>query len=65
METDRFVDAGAPVVAVGTVPGIGGGSGADVRVPIAFVCTLEDGKIVRVEEYLNPSEALAAVGLEG
>jgi ketosteroid isomerase-like protein len=63
LEMDRFIDAGVHVVAVGTVRGTGTGSGADVQVPIAFVCTLTDGKLIHVEEYLNPSEARQAAGL--
>ncbi len=63
LEIDSFVDAGDSVVAAGAVRGTGAGSGADVQVPIAFVCTLADGKIARVEEYLDPPEALNAVGL--
>lgn len=63
LEIDRFVDAGARVVAVGTVHGTGAGSGAAVKVPIAFVCTVGEGRLLRVEEYLQPSQALEAVGL--
>lgn len=65
LEMDRFIDAGVPVVAVGKVRGTGVGSEADVQVPIVFVCTPADGKLLHVEEYLNPNEALEAVGLEG
>jgi ketosteroid isomerase-like protein len=63
VEYDRVLDAGERVVGIGRVRGTGTGSGADVRVPIALVFTLQDGLITRVEEYLNPSEALGAVGL--
>jgi ketosteroid isomerase-like protein len=63
LEMDRFVDAGESVVAVGSVRGTGTGSGADVQVPIALVCTLAAGSLVRVEEYLDPREALEAAGV--
>jgi ketosteroid isomerase-like protein len=63
LEMASFVDAGGSVVAFGTVRGTGAGSGADVQVPIAFVCTLANGKLARVEEYLDPPEALKAAGL--
>jgi ketosteroid isomerase-like protein len=63
VEYERVLDAGGRVVGIGRVRGTGTGSGADVRVPIALVFTLRDGLITRVEEYLNPSEALKAVGL--
>ena len=65
VEYDRVLDAGGKVVGIGRVRGTGTGSGADVRVPIALVFTLRGGLITRVEEYLNPSEALKAVGLAG
>src|SRR5256885_8537426 len=55
---DRLLDANDKVVTIGTAHGTGTGSGADVRVPLAFVFTLRDGLIVRAEEYLNPAEAL-------
>jgi ketosteroid isomerase-like protein len=64
IEYERVLDSGERVVGTGQVRGTGTGSGADVRAPIAFVFTLRDGLIMRVEEYLNPSEAVAAVGLE-
>jgi ketosteroid isomerase-like protein len=63
LEMDSFIDAGGSVVAVGSMRGTGVGSGADVQVPIALVCTLAGGKVVRVEEYLDPREALEAVGV--
>jgi ketosteroid isomerase-like protein len=60
---DRLLDTGNAVVGIGEVRGTGAGSGADVQVPIGFVFTLGDGLITRVEEYLDPAEALKAVGL--
>jgi ketosteroid isomerase-like protein len=60
---DRLLDTGNAVVGIGKVRGKGAGSGADVQVPIGFVFTLGDGLITRVEEYLDPAEALKAVGL--
>ncbi|HEV7585874.1 MAG TPA: nuclear transport factor 2 family protein [Solirubrobacteraceae bacterium] len=60
---DRLLDTGDTVVGIGAVRGTGAGSGADVRVPIGFVFTLGDGLIARVEEHLDPAEALRAVGL--
>jgi uncharacterized protein len=62
---ERLLDAGDRVVGIGTVRGTGTESGVDVQVPIAFLYTVEDGLITRVEEYLNPADALKAVGLEG
>lgn len=64
VEIDEVVDAGERAVAVGMVRGTGIESGADMEVPIAFLCSLREGKVTRVEEFLDPSEALKAVGLE-
>jgi ketosteroid isomerase-like protein len=63
LEMDRFLDGGASVVAIGAVRGTGGGSGAAVRVTIAFVCAVANGELARVQEYLDPREALRAAGL--
>jgi ketosteroid isomerase-like protein len=63
VEMDRIVDAQGAVVLLGTVRGVGVGSGAEVEVPIAFVHTFQDGKIIRVAEYIDPAEALEAAGL--
>lgn len=60
---DRVLDGDESVVAVGTVRGTGAGSGADVQVPLALLCRLAAGKVVRVEEYLDPNEALEIAGL--
>jgi ketosteroid isomerase-like protein len=60
---DRLLDVGEKVVAIGTVRGSGNQSGADVSVPIGFVFAFRDGLIARVQEYIDPAEALKAVGL--
>jgi uncharacterized protein len=61
---ERVLDAGDKVVAIGVVRGTGSGSGVDVGVPIAFLVTVRDGLITRVQEYLDPAEALEAAGLD-
>jgi ketosteroid isomerase-like protein len=62
-ESERIICRGDLVVAVGRIKGIGVGSGAEVGVPIAFVSRFRDGAVVRVEEFLDPREALEASGL--
>jgi ketosteroid isomerase-like protein len=64
VEQDRVLDAGDKVVAIGVARGTGSGSGVDIGVPIAFVVTVRDGLITRVQEYLDPTEALKAAGLD-
>jgi ketosteroid isomerase-like protein len=61
---DRVIDIGDKVITVGSVGGTASDSGATLAVPLALVLTLRDGLITRGEEYLNPAEALKAVGLE-
>jgi ketosteroid isomerase-like protein len=51
------------VVALGKVRGRGRGSGTPVEVPLVLVYAFENGRIARVEEYLDPNEALEAAGL--
>jgi ketosteroid isomerase-like protein len=63
MSLDRLLDAGDSVLAIGAVRGTGVESGAEVEVPIALVYAFRDGLIARVEEYLDPDEALQVVGL--
>jgi uncharacterized protein len=62
IDVDELLDAGDTVVAIGSVRGSGTDSGADVSVPIALVCTLREGKLVRVQEYLDTAEALGTIG---
>jgi ketosteroid isomerase-like protein len=51
-------ESGDIVVAVCRLHGKGEESGADVEVEIAFLTTFREGKAIRVEEFLNPDEAL-------
>jgi ketosteroid isomerase-like protein len=57
-ELDRVVEDGDRVIAIGSVSGTGMGSGAAVGVPIAFAYRFQGDVIVRVEEFLDPAEAL-------
>ena len=61
---DEFRDLGDRIVAFGTVRVRGKESGVEVTSPTAIVATFRDGKMVRVEDYRERSEALKAVGLE-
>jgi ketosteroid isomerase-like protein len=62
IEVERLLGRGEKVAAIGVVRGTGSGSGAGLRVPLGIVYTVRDGLIVRAEEFLDPDEALAAVG---
>ena len=41
----------------------GKGSGVEIVIDTASIHDLRDGRIVRMQGYVNPAEALAAVGL--
>jgi len=56
-----ITEVGDSVVAVCRIHGKGSESGADVEVEIAFLATYRDGKAIRVEEFLDPEEALRAL----
>jgi ketosteroid isomerase-like protein len=64
LKIDRVLDVGDKVAAIGMVGGTGAESEARLAVPLALLITLRDGLITRGEEYLNPAEALKAVGLK-
>jgi ketosteroid isomerase-like protein len=62
-EAERFIDAGdRTVVIIGLHARVPGGR-VDVDAEIAHVVTIRDGRIVRLDGYDEPANALAAVGL--
>jgi ketosteroid isomerase-like protein len=61
VELHSIAASGDTVVSVCGLRGEGAESGADVEVEIAFLTTFSEGKAVRVEEFLDPSEALRAL----
>jgi hypothetical protein len=58
------LDCDDTVLGIGAVVGTGFGGRAKVRVPLAIVYLFRDGLIAEAQEYLDPAEALKAVGLE-
>jgi ketosteroid isomerase-like protein len=60
---EGFADAGDRVVATVRFRARGRGSGIEVDGRLYDVFTLCDGKIVRMDQFTEQSEALAAVGL--
>jgi uncharacterized protein len=61
VELLSVAESGDAVLTVCRLRGKGGESRADVEVEIAFLTTFRDGKAIRVEEFLNPDEALRAL----
>ena len=63
VEYSAIRDLGDRIVAVGHWIARGEGSGAETATPVAVVADLKNGKGIRVRTYLDPHEALEAVGL--
>jgi ketosteroid isomerase-like protein len=59
---EEFVDRGDRVVVTVRLRGRGRGSGVEVDARFYDVYTLGDGKIVRMDQFTERSEALEAVG---
>jgi ketosteroid isomerase-like protein len=64
IEAEEIIDAGnARVVAIARQHGTGKSSRATVRIRTGAIYTLDARRIVRVELFLQPSDALHAAGL--
>ena len=62
-EISEIRDLGEQVLAFGRLQGRGLESEAEVESPVAYVIELKDGRITRLEDFFDPSEALEAAGL--
>ena len=62
-EPMEFRDLGERVLTIGHLHGRGRESGIETESPIAWLADFEDGKVVRIREYLDPGEALEAAGV--
>jgi ketosteroid isomerase-like protein len=60
---EDFADMGDCVLATVRLRGRGRGSGVEVDARFFDLYTLRDGKIIRMDQFAEESEALAAVGL--
>jgi ketosteroid isomerase-like protein len=64
-EPTDFIDAGdAHVIVPFTEHGVGRASGVAIGQRPAFLCTIREGLILRLDEYPTAADALKAVGLE-
>ena len=59
---EEFVDRGDLVIVTVRLAGRGRGSGVEIAARFYDVYTLRDGKIVRMDQFTELSEALEAVG---
>ena len=60
---EEFMEAGERVVVTTRFRGTGKGSGLEVEARLYEVFTLRNGKVVRMDEFTERSEALEAAGL--
>lgn len=60
---EATLDAGERVAIISTVEGAGAESGAPAELRFGQVWTFRDGKVIRVDFYYEPNEALEAAGL--
>jgi uncharacterized protein len=63
LDAERFFDAGEEVVVFVRTSGTARQSGAPVEISVAHVFTLQEGRVTRLEVFLDRHEALDAVGL--
>lgn len=64
LRLERLVDAGAGrVVAIVHQSAVGKASGAPVEARTGLVFDLEDGRVIRMQNYLDPKQALEAAGV--
>jgi len=64
-ELQRIVGSGDCLVAIHRFRARARHTGIEFDQPSAYVYTFRDGKIIRIQGFWNPGEALAAAGLEG
>jgi uncharacterized protein len=63
VEVEELIDAGSDVVAVTRHHGTGRASGVTVGGLVAYVFTVRDGKLARMQIFNTKAEALEAAGL--
>ena len=63
IEITEIRDLGDRLVAIGRTRTRGKASGAGTESPLAYVIEVKNGKAISIRGYLDPKEALEAVGL--
>jgi ketosteroid isomerase-like protein len=63
IEMSEIRDLGDGLVAIGRTRTRGKASGVETETPLAFVTEVRNGKTTLVQAYLDPRQALEAVGL--
>ena len=65
MDLARVIDVGDQVVSLFRIRAVGAGSGVTVERDDAMVWTFRDGRLLRLDYFNNPAQALEMVGLSG
>jgi ketosteroid isomerase-like protein len=63
MRPEELIEVGDQVVASVRITGTGKRSRVPVELTLTSVCSLHDGKVVRIHNYADKAEALEAAGL--
>jgi ketosteroid isomerase-like protein len=63
LDAEEFIDAGDRVVVLGREFRRGKGSGIELEVDTAIVFEVRDGRVIRIQGYMDRDEALEAVWL--
>jgi ketosteroid isomerase-like protein len=63
IEISEIRDLGERIVAIGHLRGHGKQSGAEVESSIGYVVEFKNGKVIRIDDFLDAKEALEAAGL--
>jgi ketosteroid isomerase-like protein len=61
----EVIDLGEQFVLLANVPMRAQASGVTLTEAFAYVATVKDGRVIRLQEYYDHGEALEAVGLSG
>ena len=62
IELDEIRDLDDRVLVLGNFHAVGRASGSDFRQPVAWLCEMRDGKLLRMQAYSDREAALAEAG---
>ena len=62
-EGTDYRDLGERVLALGLTRARGRGSSVELESPTGWLCTMRDGKVLRIDGFLSREEALEAAGM--
>lgn len=62
IDTERFLDAGDAVIMQGHYVGTGKTTGESVRAAVVHVLEVEDGKVVRFDQYVDSATINPVIG---